>query len=206
MIRTCRWRIDSVRLSQSGVDESFEDLLMAERMTGQQLRGLCVELVTDLSLRPPFTPWTLCEELARHRGRPIKLQAADLGATSSVGHLVAEGERDRILYERAAPSLQQATVIYHEVIHLTRDHLDGQTALTCGDSLGDDEHDEGGAVVTTAGGSLYSTWQEWEAEVGSTILMQMSRRRPRPDSLTRAAHPAEHGIAAAFGLRTTDWA
>jgi hypothetical protein len=205
MIMTCRWGIDSVRLSQSGVDESCEGLLMAERMTGQQLRDLCRDLVTDLSLRPPFTPWALCEELERYRGRPIKLQAADLGATSSVGHLLAEGGRDRILYERAAPGLQQATVIYHEVIHLIRGHLDGQTTLTCGDSLDDDEDDDG-AIVTAAKGSLYSTWQEWEAEVGSTILVQMSRRRPRPDSLTRVAHPAEHGIAAAFGLRTTDWA
>jgi hypothetical protein len=172
---------------------------VARRLSRSHLEAFCLELLADLALRPPFSPQDLCERLARRRGRAIKLQAADLGATTSIGHLVVQEQRDRILYERSAPIAQQATVIYHEVIHLVRDHLSGQTALTCGTPAEEDDTSPG---LT---GSLYSGWQEWEAEAGGRILAQLSRRRARPDSLLLPSDHPEHGIAAAFGLRATDW-
>jgi hypothetical protein len=171
---------------------------MAHKLSRRHLEAFCLELLADLALRPPFSPEDLCDRLARRRGRAIKLQAADLGATTSIGHLVVQERRDRILFERSAPAAQQATVIYHEVIHLVRDHLSGQASLTCGTPAEDD---------TSPGmsGSLYSGWQEWEAEAGGRILAQLARRRARPDILLLPPDHPEHGIAAAFGLRATDW-
>ncbi|GJF01659.1 hypothetical protein [Pseudonocardia sp. D17] len=198
MIRTCRWGIDRIRLAESDNDETFEAVQMDERMTGRQLRAFCLKLIADLSLRPPFTPHTLCDRLAQHRGRPLKLQAADLGATASIGHLVAEAERDRILYERAATGVQQATVIYHEVVHLTRGHLVEQSALTCGELLDPGELE---SRELEPAASLYASWQEWEAEAGATFLLQISRRRARPDVLSSTDHLAELGMAAMFGLQ-----
>ena len=173
---------------------------MAHQLSSGQLQDFCRNLLAELALRPPFTPHELCRRLAEQRGRPLKLQAADLGATTSIGHLVVQEHRDRILYERTAPTAQQATVIYHEVIHLVRDHLSGQAALTCGSPF--DEGDDPGPSRF----SLYEGWQEWEAEAGARMLTRMARRRARPDSLALPAHHPEHNIAAAFGLRRSDWA
>ncbi|MCF7547361.1 hypothetical protein [Pseudonocardia sp. WMMC193] len=171
---------------------------MSDQLSLKALEDLCLDLLLRLELRPPFTPQELCRRLADERGRPIRLQAADLGATASIGHLVVQPNRDRILYEQSAPTAHQATVIYHEVIHLVRDHLAGQDALTCG-SL-DTEVEEPGT-----GASLYEDWQESEAEAGARLLTQLARRRSRPSSLSLPPERPEHGMAAAFGLRRSDW-
>lgn len=162
-----------------------------------QIRVRCVELVRDLGILPPLDPVALCRRLSGHRGRRIRLTAADLGSTTSVGHLVVQSRSDRILYERSAPLPQRNHVIYHELMHLVLDHLADGEPLTCGSTLftGGGDGEDG----------LYAGWQEWEAETGATILSGMSRERRRPDRLPTSVRPAEQGIAAAFGLVAGGW-
>lgn len=163
---------------------------MTAPMSEAQLRVLCRDLVHDLGLGTPFDPHELCRRLADRRGRPIKVRAIDLGATTGVGHLVPKRRADHILVEHTAPLSQQALVIYHEVIHLVRDHLDVGDTLTCGLAVPDHDDEQG----------AYTDWREREAEIGARTLSAMSRERPRPNRLPVAAGPADQSIAAAFGF------
>jgi hypothetical protein len=164
---------------------------MTAPMSEAQLRTLCHDLVHELGILPPFDPHELCRRLGERRGRDLKVRATDLGATTGVGHLVPKRRVDYILVEHTAPASQQALVIYHEVIHLVRDHLDAGESLTCGLTADDDGQ---------AGHGAYADWREWEAEIGARTLSAMSRERPRPNLLRAAAGPAEQSIAAAFGF------
>jgi hypothetical protein len=208
-----RWH-DPARASRNRTEAQPRASLGAadtmEAMSPGQLRHMCQQLVHDLDLLPPLDPFQLCKRLGSHRRRRIKVIGEDLGGTSSVGHLIDRGRFDLIGYHRDAPRHQQAHVIYHEIIHLIRGHLDGELALICGALLDEDtgqqtHTDTSGQEVPRRQPNLYSDWQEWEAEAGATILSDMSRRRPNPRMITRNAEQAELGIAAAFGLSTDGW-
>ncbi|GAA1939698.1 hypothetical protein [Amycolatopsis minnesotensis] len=166
---------------------------MTAPMSEARLRALCRDLVHDLGLGTPFDPDELCRRLADRRGRPIKVRAIDLGATTGVGHLVPKRRADHILVERTAPASQQALVIYHEVIHLVRDHLEVGDTLTCGLAVPDSDTDDDRH-------GAYTDWREREAEIGARALSAMSRERPRPNRLPVAAGAADQSIAAAFGF------
>nr|WP_225953680.1 ImmA/IrrE family metallo-endopeptidase [Kibdelosporangium phytohabitans] len=140
-------------------------------------------------MHPPFDAYEFCERLAEHRKRRIKVRATDLGATSGVGHLAPTATVDRIFVERDSPVPQQTLVIYHEVMHIVRDHLATGDSVTCG--IGPAENPESGA---------YADWREWEAEAGARELARLAGRRPAPNRLTTRAGAAEHSIAAAFGF------
>ncbi|RZQ59658.1 ImmA/IrrE family metallo-endopeptidase [Amycolatopsis suaedae] len=179
---------DDPRLPRPSHDSGTTGMTATPRSVAD-LHALCQSLVSDLGLSSPFEPHELCQRLAAHRGRPIKIRATDLGATTGVGHLAPARRVDHILVERNAPAPQQALVIYHEVMHLVCDHLEVGDTLTCG--LGSADADASGA---------YDDWREWEAEVGARTLARLGRERPRPNRLPLAAGPAERSIAAAFGF------
>jgi IrrE N-terminal-like domain len=185
---TSTWRTwhDDRRVEEPGHDSGTTGMT-ATPMSMAQLHTLCRSLVDDLGLHPPFGPHELCERLAAHRGRRIKIRATDLGATSGVGHLAPTGHVDRILVERNSPAPQQALVIFHEVMHIVRDHLAVGDTFTCG-------------VTDDSVAGAYAEWREWEAEVGARELARLARERPRPNRLLPAAGSAEHSIAAAFGF------
>lgn len=163
--------------------------MTATPMSMAQLHALCGKLVDDLGIRPPFDAYRFCERLAEHRGRRIKVRATDLGATSGVGHLAPTRDVDRIFVERDSPAPQQALVIYHEVMHIVRDHLATGDAVTCGVGPADDP-----------GAGAYADWREWEAEVGARELARLASERTAPNRLRQAPGSAEHSIAAAFGF------
>jgi hypothetical protein len=170
---------------------------MTAPMSQERIRTLCQDMVHELGIRPPFGPHELCRRLGDSRGRPIKIRATDLGATTSVGHLVPRRRVDHILVEQTAPASQQALVIYHEVIHLLRGHLDVGESLTCGLAVPADDTGQ-------SGHGAYADWREREAEIGARTLSAMSRERPRPNVLPMAAGPADQSIAAAFGFTARD--
>lgn len=161
-------------------------------LTEEQLRTLCRQFVTDLGLRPPLDPRDLCRVWSQRRGRRVSVTGAELGATTSIGHLVVLEDRDRIFYEKSAPSPQQAHVIYHEVVHLLRGHLDGAEQLSCGVDLEEAPAD--------GPRGLYARWQEWEAEVGATVLSALSQERSRPGHLAADDSEDARALAGAFGL------
>jgi hypothetical protein len=168
-------------------------------MSKAEMRVLCQRLLRDLDLALPVTPPALCRALEEVRGRRIKLIAAELGTVTSVGHLTCKANRDLIAFHSSASTGQQAHVIYHEVMHLVRGHLSGTDSLTCGalepaenlDRIVEEAHEDA---------TLYTAWQEREAELGATILSELSRHRPAPRHLARDAGQPERNIAAAFGL------
>jgi hypothetical protein len=168
-------------------------------MSEAELRALCIALLHELDILPPLTPEILCQKLGKARGRRIKLVAEELYTTSSVGHLFSTARRDVIAYQHSAPRPQQAQVIYHEVIHLLREHFDGSEPLICG-AL-DTTNDASGEQPD----GLYTRWQEWEAETGATILSELSGQRPDPRVITNQPQQAERGIASAFGLTWDGW-
>nr|CEL23024.1 hypothetical protein [Kibdelosporangium sp. MJ126-NF4] len=168
--------------------------MTATPMTKAQLHKLCRRLVDDLGLLPPFDPYEFCARLAAHRGRRIKVRATDLGATSGVGHLAPAREVDRIFVERDAPAPQQTLVIYHEVMHIVRDHLAAGDTVTCGVGPAEDPQSD------DAQSGAYADWREWEAEVGARELARLALERPAPNRLRQAPGSAEHSIAAAFGF------
>jgi hypothetical protein len=174
---------DGPRFDGPGHDSSGTTGMTATPMSMAQLHTLCTSLVDDLGLTPPFGPDELCKRLAAHRGRRIKVRATDLGATSGVGHLAPTRDVDQILVERNSPAPQQALVIFHEVMHIVRDHLAVGDTFTCG--LGPAEE---------------ADWREWEAEVGARELARLAQERPRPNRLPPEAGSADHSIAAAFGF------
>jgi hypothetical protein len=165
-----------------------------------QLRELCGQLLRELDILPPFSPEQLCQRLGAVRGRRIKLVGDELYTTASVGHLIAKSRTDLIAYQRTAPRLHQAHVIYHEVMHIVCGHLDEAGALTCG-AL-DADPDELIPADDSSGG-LYGHWQEWEAETGATILSELASLRARPHAITKNAGRSDRAIAAAFGLSDT---
>lgn len=165
---------------------------MTGPLSEEQIKTICRNLIVELSMTPPIDPLELCSRLGALRGRKIKLKAADLGSTTSVGHVAPQRRCDRIIYDKAAPKSQQSLVIFHEIIHLIRDHLDGEP-LTCG--LGD-------PLSGSAPENVYSNWKEWEAELGARTLARISRERPLPNQLSPSSGDPERNIAAAFGFET----
>jgi hypothetical protein len=163
-------------------------------LTVDELRVWCERLVQQLAVPMPLDPYVLCQQLARHRGRPIKIRTVDLGGTTTIGHLLAKRRSDLIICDAAAPTPQRTLIICHEVVHLIRHDVDSGVSLTCGERIGIAASSAGSA------GSMYSDWWEWEAETGARILAAMADRRPRPDQPVRTGR-AELSLAAAFGLR-----
>lgn len=169
--------------------------------TEDELRVRCADLLDELGLAPPIDAWQLCEALAERRQRRIKVQGADLGGVTVVGHLLVAPGYDRILYDSRAPLAQQELVIYHEVTHLLLGHLDTEdsVALTCGALL-----DEDGDAAET--GLQYSLDHEWEAETGATEFTRLAALRPRPHEYIRqSTWHAERGVAATLGMVASRW-
>ncbi len=172
---------------------------MASPRTEEQLRAVCAELLEDLGLPAPYNAWQFCERLGENRGRRVRVQAADLGGVTVIGHLLALSGHDRILHDSRAPRVQQELVIYHEVMHLVLGHLDDtDDSLTCGSLLVEDE--------TGDGVPQHSLAHEWEAETGATELARLGMLRQRPDEyVAQSRWHAERGVAAAFGLVAPRW-
>lgn len=165
-------------------------------MNERGLRRLCRRLLRELDLQPPLRADELCERLGRHRGRPIVVVPTDLPGVGGFGALVPMPAKDLIVYPQQLAPAHQATIIFHEIVHLVRGHaasLPGDRLLVCG------AQPEAGPEPAT----VYDRWQEWEAETGATILSRWAEPlRPaapaRPD-----ASPAERTIARVLG---DDWA
>lgn len=196
----CRSLLDTLHTATATAGEE-----QAIQRTEEELRVRCADLLDELGVAPPFNAWQLCELLGERRQRRIKIQAADLGGVTVIGHLLAAPGYDRILHDSRAPRSQQELVIYHEVTHLILGHLDTEdsTALTCGALLRDDEDEDGGTADVDL---QYSIDHEWEAETGATELARLAALRPRPDEYIRQTRwHGERGVAATFGLVTSRW-
>jgi hypothetical protein len=147
-----------------------------EPMGYTELRRYCRALVSDVGLSPPLDPVIFCQRLSDSRGRMIKLFPREIPVAAAVGVLMATNDRDLITYQAATTLAHQGHIIYHEVIHLLRDHVISHGALTCGGLLPEASAESGPPLPRR---SLYEDWQEWEAETGATILSEWSHWSPQ---------------------------
>lgn len=134
-------------------------------------------MLDRLAITPPFEPELLCRRLSDERHRPIVLDARTLPGAEGFGFgsLLPMRNKDVVVYPADVSRPWQSWIIFHEVIHIVRGHLDGDTEpLLCGSAA------EQSLEATAPGAAAYyDRWQEWEAETGATILAGLSSRPGR---------------------------
>lgn len=140
-------------------------------MDERELRRFCRRTLTALDLRPPLSAEELCARLGSARGRAIVLVARDLDAANAFGCLVPMRTRDLIVHDANLSRAHRDHVVFHEVVHLLRGHVD-RTATQDGPLIC------GPRPAGAAQGTLYDSGQEWEAETGATIFSTWAQTEP----------------------------
>lgn len=163
----------------------------SENMLGEsELRRLLQEVVDGLALRPPWDLQALCDRLSEQRGRPIVLvPRKDLPVNGGFGCLVRYPDKDLIVFQQRSTGPGRAWIVFHELTHLIRGHQAsaGATPLQCG-AVG----------IGGQSGTLYDSWQEWEAETGAAILSECAGR-PWCGPVVDAGADDERSVARGFG-------
>lgn len=138
-------------------------------MSDRRLRKRCEARVRDLPMPVPFDARTLCEQVARQRGRPIRLVPM-AGLTGVCGLWVATDTTDLIFYEEVTTPPHQEHIILHELSHVLCDHY--PTSLRTETLLPNLDPD---MVRRVLGRSGYSTEEEREAEMLASLIRQRAR-------------------------------
>lgn len=141
-----------------------DELLSMERQCRHRLAALDV----GLDLQRISDVQTFCACLARHRHRPLHLEAYRLPAALG-GLWLAGKSRDYIFYPSDAPLPQQEHGILHEVSHVICGHdpLHAEMELVREQLF---PHVPKDLVDRALGRSLYATPQECEAEFLASLL------------------------------------
>lgn len=87
-----------------------------------QLRRGVKQLLRDLDIGAPLDVPLLCERLAQHRGRPIRLVSYPLPTPGAFGLWIGTAEEDYVLYQRDTTPAHQEHIILHELGHIISDH------------------------------------------------------------------------------------
>lgn len=150
---------------------------MTSSAENRALRVELAELLEALGMRRPVDAHELCRRLAPHLGRQVHVQGRELPtahATGAVLRVVEPTDAYVIAYQAATAAGHQAHVIFHEVMHIVRGHLDrpatDEPLISC---RGIEELDS--AQPAESPGHSERLWMEWEAEAGATILTEWSR-------------------------------
>lgn len=147
----------------------------------QELHHFLAELLVTLDLDRPVDAYLMADRLGDHLGRPVVVRTAEFPTANASGAVLKLPEPDRymVALQEAATAGHRAHVLFHELVHIVRGHLEGdptdQPTITCrGVGSGPkDEADPAPDLHTSAAGLA-----EWEAEVGATILSRWSRKDP----------------------------
>ena len=154
---------------------------MAGSPKEQELRRFLSELLAELGMTQPVDAYELAERVGAHRGRPVVVRTAEFPTANASGVALRLPDPDRYMVglQEAATAGHRAHVLFHELVHIVRGHLDGdpadQPTITCR-SVGELNVGAGGAASQPpmSAADLF----EWEAEVGATILSRWSRTDP----------------------------
>ncbi len=161
----------------------------------QALKAACRTQVQQLDRTMHFQDIpdirTLCDAIARQRGRRIHLEALPL-PPQETGFWLADHDGDTIYYARDASLPYQEHIILHELAHILRNHRPLATEIELLQRqwfpLLDPER-----LRTLLGRSHYDHLQEREAELLASLIEQRWRRvRPKRgvDEDGHAAPPA----------------
>ncbi|WP_026254928.1 ImmA/IrrE family metallo-endopeptidase [Salinispora arenicola] len=154
-------------------------------MRRANLRRRCQRLINDLEIPEPFDLDCFRRQLAGQRGRPLKISPlpalAEPGFVSGVW--VATENADYILYNARTSPLHQRHIIMHEVGHMIFRHNEHELPE------GVMRSSEFPNIYSRPGGDMtarinYSKWEEVEAEMAATLLVEAIGVAPRPSRFT----------------------
>lgn len=129
----------------------------------------------DLVLPRPFSVPALCEAVARHRGRPLRLLPLPEPASESspYGAWVQTGTADFILHEQDTSSTHRDQIVLHEIAHMLLGHeadavMDAGTARRVLPDL------DPAAVSLMLSRHAYSSAEERQAEMLASLILERS--------------------------------
>ncbi|REK85350.1 ImmA/IrrE family metallo-endopeptidase [Streptomyces inhibens] len=159
-------------------------------MSSRAVNRRCRALVRDLEITSPLDVRALCDRVAQHTGRPIRLESISLPPDGPCGLWVAVGETDYIFYEQETSPLHQEHIIAHELGHVLCDH---RTSAVVGEesSLLILPNLDPRMVQRVLRRTQYNSVEEQEAEVIASLILQEAHRRTREPTWTVPSGSAE---------------
>ena len=133
-----------------------------------------------LTLPVPFDIFTLCEDVGRQRGRPLRLIPTSCGVGSLCGVWIAGEAEDYVFYERNTSPLHRSHIILHELGHIMCDHRGALVSADQYARLLMPDLDPA-LIRTVLGRSGYNSQDEREAELFADLVCNLRsvRRRGR---------------------------
>lgn len=136
----------------------------------------CLALVRRLELPRPFDITTVCERLARDRGRAIQLVPLELPPGGLSGAWVATNRADYVLYQSKTSRLHQDHIVLHEIGHMLCGHENDQTGEEAISSVL--PHLDPKMVRQVLCRNHYTSSEEEEAEIVASIVLDQVTRSP----------------------------
>ncbi|MFD5697009.1 hypothetical protein [Streptomyces lasiicapitis] len=145
-------------------------------MSSRALNRRCRALVRGLGITAPLTMQDLCDRVAHHTGRPIRLEPVSLPPQGPYGLWIEVGGTDYVFYEQETSRLHQEHIIAHELGHVLCDHRSGEV-------MGEEAS---GLLVPTLDPQMVrrvlqrshcGSAEEQEAEVIASLILQEVHRR-----------------------------
>ncbi|MFI2758612.1 toxin-antitoxin system, toxin component [Streptomyces echinatus] len=164
---------------------------------GRDMRRLCNELVSGLTLPVPAPPdelcRALCEVMSRRRGRPVRFRTAVFPPGTASGLWLGLTDRDVVVVEERTAPDHQLVILGHELWHMHADHcglrLEGADAAT---RLLPDSTDQAALQATVrrvAARTRFDLAEERDAETFGLLLASKCRtwlpRSARPVPVQR---------------------
>lgn len=154
-----------------------------------QLRRGVKQLLRDLGLDTPLDVHELCERLAQHRGRAIKLRSYPLPTPGAFGLWIGTGNADYILYHKDTTVAHQEHIILHEIGHIVSGHDSNENDDDIWQQIFPDIPRE--IVLRALRRDGYGPAFEREAEMVATVIKEwatlLDRLRFSPDRKTPTA-------------------
>ncbi|WP_245766733.1 toxin-antitoxin system, toxin component [Streptomyces colonosanans] len=93
---------------------------------GREMRRLCGELVSELSLPAPADPTdlyaALCDGMSRRRGRPVRFRTAAFPPGTASGLWLDMADQDLVVIEERTVPDHQLVILGHELWHMNAGH------------------------------------------------------------------------------------
>jgi len=152
------------------------------RASRQEFRDL-QRLLAEIEMPVPFNLDKFCEAIAKHRGRPLLVEAVE-GVNGSDGELcglwVELEDADCVFYEASTSPLHRDHIVLHEISHILLGHTTAN-GLDLGANLGELFTGIDPAMVRNVlGRASFSTPQEREAEELATWIAGRTMLKPPP--------------------------
>lgn len=87
------------------------------------LQRACRRLLRELDIQAPFEVARLCDRVAEHRGREIRLVPHDIPASGPFGAWLSGARADYILFQQSTSQAHQDHIILHELAHILAPEL-----------------------------------------------------------------------------------